>query len=95
MTLFVVKAGYDLSYGTGCQTEVKNIIDNAVVLRMLLPLDFKPKDYDETHWVVAGYSNQFVVDSSKLIGQEVWKYISIVEQLTDSKPRPVSLIVWK
>ena len=95
MTLFVVKAGYDLSYGTGCQTEVKNIIDNAVVLRMLLPADFKLRDGDETRWVMTGYLHQFVVDSSKLIGQEVWKYISIVEQLTDPKPRPVSLIVWK
>ena len=83
MTLFVVKVEYDLLYGSGCPAEIKNIIDNAVVLRMLLPIDFKPKDYDETHWVVAGYSNQFVVDSSKLIGQEVWKYISVVERLTD------------
>ena len=66
MTLFVVKVEYEFLYGGGCPTEIKNIIDNAVVLRMLLPIDFKPKDYDETHWVIAGYSNRFVVDSSKL-----------------------------
>ena len=83
MTLFVVKAGYDLSYGTGCPTEIKDIIDNAVVLRMLLPADFKLRDGDETSWVMAGHLYRFIVDSSKLIGQEVWKYISIVERLTD------------
>ena len=83
MTLFVVKAEYNLLYGTGCPTEIKNIIDNAVVLRMLLPADFKLRDGDETSWVMAGHLNRFIVDSSKLIGQEVWNYISIVERLTD------------
>ena len=83
MTLFVVKAEYNLLYGTGCPTEIKDIIDNAVVLRMLLPADFKLRDGDETRWVMAGYLHQFIVDSSKLIGQEVWNYISVVERLTD------------
>ena len=92
MTLFVVKAGYDLSYGMGCPTEVKNIINNAVVLRALLPADFKPREGDETQWVMAGYLHQFIVDSSKLIGQEVWQYISIVEQLTDPNISIASLV---
>ena len=50
---------------------------------MLLPADFKLRDGDETRWVMAGYLHQFIVDSSKLIGQEVWNYISVVERLTD------------
>ena len=83
MTLFVVNVGYELLYGEGCPTEIKNIIDNAVVLRMLLPADFKLRDGDETRWVMDGRSSRFIVDSSKLIGQEVWKYISVVERLTD------------
>ena len=83
MTLFVVNVGYELLYGGGCPTEIKNIIDNAVVLRMLLPADFKLRDGDETRWVMDGRSSRFIVDSSKLIGQEVWKYISVAERLTD------------
>ena len=54
MTLFVVKVEYNLLYGTGCSTEIKNIIDNAVVLRMLLPVNFKLRDGDETRWVMDG-----------------------------------------
>ena len=92
MTLFVVKVEYDLLYGSGCPTEIKNIIDNAVVLRMLFPADFKPREDDETRWVMAGYLHQFIVDSSKLIGQEVWKYISIVERLTDPNISIASLV---
>ena len=92
MTLFVVNVGYELLYGEGCPTEIKNIIDNAVVLRMLLPADFKPREDDETRWVMAGYLHQFIVDSSKLIGQEVWKYISIVERLTDPNISIASLV---
>ena len=92
MTLFVVNVGYELLYGGGCPTEIKNIINNAVVLRMLLPADFKPREDNETQWVMAGYLNQFIVDSSKLIGQEVWKYISIVERLTDPNISIASLV---
>lgn len=92
MTLFVVKVEYELLYGSGCPTEIKNIIDNAVVLRALLPADFKLRDGDETRWVMDGYLPQFIVDSSKLIGQEVWKYISIVERLTDPNISIASLV---